>query len=113
MCSATQRGLRVRRSKAEVVLSVGWRSFIGPGNPYWKRPLGWTGGTISLEGWIGEGTGAEVVLDGPGGYEVEVGVGLRSLREEKMEAETAAPVAADRPAIIAKVVLDMETAGLL
>ena len=57
MCSATQAGLRVRRSKAEVVDGVGWRSETGPGKPYWKRPEGWTGAISSLEGVGGIGTG--------------------------------------------------------
>ena len=49
MCSATHCGFRVRRSKAEVVERVGWRSDTGPGKPYWNRPLGSTGGTMSLK----------------------------------------------------------------
>ena len=44
MCSATQCGLRVRRSKEEVREGAGRRSEIGPGKPYLKRPLGSTGG---------------------------------------------------------------------
>lgn len=65
MCSATQAGFRVRLSKAEVVESVGWRSEMGPGNPYRKRPLGFTGGMISFRGCArvaGTGSGAELVL---------------------------------------------------
>ena len=34
MCSATQCGFLVRRSKQEVVEAVGRRSDVGPGNPY-------------------------------------------------------------------------------
>ena len=41
---------------------------MGPGNPYWKRPFGSTGGTISLSGRgvvTGVGSGAEeVVVEG-------------------------------------------------
>ena len=42
MCSATQAGLRVRRSKEDVREFAGRRSATGPGKPYWKRPLGST-----------------------------------------------------------------------
>jgi hypothetical protein len=44
MCSATQAGLRVRRSYEDVRDGVGRRSAMGPGKPYWKRPLGSTTG---------------------------------------------------------------------
>lgn len=43
MCSATQDGLRVRRSKALERGRVLISSAIGPGKPYWKRPTGSTG----------------------------------------------------------------------
>lgn len=43
MCSATQDGLRVRRSKALVRERVSIWSATGPGKPYWKSPAGSTG----------------------------------------------------------------------
>ena len=42
ICSATHAGFRVRRSKDDVSEAAGRRSATGPGNPYWKRPLGST-----------------------------------------------------------------------
>ena len=61
---------------------------------------------MSLSGRGYEGTGAEV--------EVEVGVSedtvagtLRSERDEKIAAVAAAPVAAEMPAMMARVVLDI------
>ena len=105
ICSATHCGLRVRRSKADVVERVGWRSEIGPGKPYWKRPLGSTGGMMSLKraGYAG--------TDVVGVDAVTAGRGFFSDRLEKIAAVAAAPVAADTPAIIAKVVFDMVTSS--
>jgi hypothetical protein len=64
MCSATQVGLRVRRSKALVRGALVRRSAMGPGNPYWKRPVGSTGEGIdgAREGEDGYGEGAAVVV---------------------------------------------------
>ena len=78
ICSATQTGFRVRRSKAEVVDGVGWRSFTGPGNPYWNRPDGFTGATRSLDGYCGmvrSGTCGTVGF-GEGTVEAEIGAFL-------------------------------------
>ncbi len=69
MCSATQAGFLVRRSKDEVVESVGRRSLTGPGKPYWKTPVGLTGGRRSLRSGVGRGAGTG------GGGRVEVAVG--------------------------------------
>lgn len=43
MCSATQTGLRRRRSKEDTREARVARSATGPGNPYWKSPAGSTG----------------------------------------------------------------------
>ena len=45
MCSATQEGLRVRRSKAPVRGRLSRASETGPGKPYCRIPLGSTGPT--------------------------------------------------------------------
>ena len=110
ICSATHAGFRVRRSKADVVDGVGCRSETGPGNPYWKSPAGFTGAWVSLVGkglWAGVEDGCGVVVG-----IIAIGVAdaegaLRSPREEKKAAVAAAPVAAETPAIIAKVVFDI------
>lgn len=109
MCSATHIGLRVRRSKEEVVERVEWRSLMGPGKPYWKRPLGFTGGTRFLRGygWAGMGADGEVVVGRFAVVGTATGVVLRSGREEYSAAVAAAPVAAEMPAMTAKVVFDM------
>ena len=64
MCSATQEGLRSRRSKEETSAFRVARSATGPGNPYWKSPAGSTGGRIFCAG-VGiapvTGAGTEVV----------------------------------------------------
>lgn len=99
----------MRRSKAEVVESVGRRSEIGPGNPYWKSPFGFTGATISLRGRgenPGVGGGGEVVVEGVGAVEEGMVVSAR-FRLEKIAAVVAAPAAADMPAITANVVFDI------
>ena len=111
ICSATHNGLRVRRSNADVVESVGRRSEIGPGNPYWNRPFGFTGGASSLSG-----RGADDGTGGSGKVAVEVeGIVvegnvlwlLSRFRFEKTAAVVAAPAAADMPAMTANVVLDI------
>lgn len=62
MCSATQEGLRRRRSKEETRAWRVARSAMGPGKPYWKRPAGSTGEIISFAGNApGIGAGTEVV----------------------------------------------------
>ena len=106
MCSATQKGLRVRRSKQEVVLRVVLRSLIGPGKPYWKTPFGLTGGirSFKVDGRVERFEG-EVVED-DGGVDVGMGPFLSGL-EEKIAAVVAAPAAAEMPAIIARVVFDI------
>lgn len=86
MCSATQKGFRVRRSKEEVRLAAGRRSAMGPGKPYWKRPLGSTGAgarALVMVGGEGMGTGWPV-REGETAVVVVVtvvGVGV-SLRKE-------------------------------
>lgn len=66
MCSATQCGFRLARSKEEVRDGAERRSAIGPGKPYWKMPLGSTGGTkgTGREGssWPRMGTGGGGVV---------------------------------------------------
>ena len=61
MCSATQDGLRVRRSKEDVRALTGRKSATGPGKPYWKRPFGSTGGVMAVMG-LDMGTGVEGVV---------------------------------------------------
>jgi len=115
MCSATQKGFRVRRSKEEMRELRVARSDIGPGKPYWKRPAGSTGegveGVVFGGVWKGEGPGIE-------GAELEVDVEAivvvvvvwSFLSEERVEyiaAVTPAPVAALTAAIIANVVFDI------
>ena len=111
MCSATQAGLRVLRSKAEMVERVGRRSDIGPGKPYWKRPEGFTGLIRSfLDDWIGTGVAGDVGVVGVGTLLVGLGgtaVTLQSRRDDKNAAEAAAPAAAETPAMIATVVFDI------
>lgn len=36
---------------------LGRRSLIGPGKPYWKTPVGFTGGVMSLRKGVGRGAG--------------------------------------------------------
>ncbi len=112
MCSATHAGLRVLRSNAEVVDRVGRRSDIGPGKPYWNSPEGLTG---VIKSFLDRGTGNGAAgFVGVGTVVVEVGgsVGtLRSRRDEKNAAEAAAPVAADTPAMMARVVFDILSTG--
>ena len=112
MCSATQAGLRVRRSNAEVVERVGRRSEIGPGKPYWKRPEGFTGWIKSfLDKGMGTGAAGDLGVVDVGTVVVGVGwsggISCRSRRDERKAAEAAAPVAAETPAMIARVVFDI------
>ena len=114
MCSATHKGFRVRRSKADVVESVGRRSEIGPGKPYWKSPLGFTGGTSSLRdrgGDAGTGGREDVVVEGVETVG-EAEVALSRLRLEKIAAVVAAPAAADIPATTANVAFDILDYGV-
>ena len=107
MCSATQWGFRVCLLKHDVVETVGCMSATGPGKPYCSTPEGSTGardlgdtaercdeGSVSL----GRREGRVAVPAG--------GATLRSLAE-KSAVTAAAPVAAEMPAITAKVVFDM------
>lgn len=71
MCSATQCGLRVRRSKEEVREGAGRRSATGPGKPYLKRPLGSTGGE-SVKGVGGVERGKDAGVGGGGDVVVVV-----------------------------------------
>lgn len=97
MCSATHQGFRLRRSKAETVDKVGWRSDTGPGKPYLKSPEGSMGVTRSLGVYGLAGGGASMGVE----------VGLRSEREDRMRVEAAAPAAAETPATIARVSFDI------
>lgn len=110
MCSATQEGLRRRRSKEEIRALRVARSATGPGNPYWKRPAGSTGDMISL-GTIGvpagTGAGTEVVDVADTAVEDATACTFFSDRVEYIAAVTPAPVAALKAAIKARVVLDM------
>ena len=81
MCSATQCGFRVWRLKDEVVLRVEFRSLMGPGKPYWKTPLGLTGGIMSFsEEGRDPGTGAAGPVE-VGIEEAEILGALRSFEE--------------------------------
>jgi len=112
MCSATQLGLRRRRSKEEMRECRVARSATGPGNPYWKRPAGSTGGVISLvvgRGMApGTGAGTDDVVEVA---ETEVDEAAAwiffSERVEYIAAVTPAPVAALTAAISARVVFDI------
>ena len=110
MCSATQDGLRVLRSKEEVSEAAGRRSATGPGKPYWKIPAGSTGPVTAFVGKMGAAGGGAlapllVVLTDVVVVAIE-GLGV-SLRDANIEAVTAAPVAALAAAIRAKVAFDM------
>ena len=61
---------------------------------------------MSFNGRGRDGTGVDVELDA-GVSEGVVGGSLRSGRDEKIAAVAAAPVAAEMPAMMARVVLDM------
>jgi hypothetical protein len=114
MCSATQKGLRVRRSNEEVKEGIGRRSAMGPGKPYWKRPLGSTrAGCLSVlyeSGRLGRGTGAGIGAAGVRTVvvvvDVTVLVGVGFLLEY-IAAVRAAPAAALEAAMMARVALDM------
>ena len=113
MCSATQKGFLVRRSKEEIRELRVARSATGPGKPYWKSPAGSTGGLAAVgrgrAPGAGAGTGtvevAGVLVDGV------VGVGclffLSGVARDMLAAVMAAPVAALTAAIIAKVDFDI------
>jgi hypothetical protein len=111
MCSATQCGLRVRRSKEDVREAALRRSATGPGKPYWKTPLGSTGragvaATCGMPGTggIGAGRGGPVVVVV---VVVVVDRGVSFFDVVKRAAVAAAPVAAPAAAIKAKVTFDM------
>lgn len=115
MCSATQNGFLVRRSKEEIRELRVARSATGPGKPYWKSPAGSTGAVMARA--PGKGTGAGRVADavGEGGVESVGGVGLVflvvGLARDMLAAVTAAPVAALTAAMIANVVFDILKEG--
>lgn len=66
MCSATHAGFRVRRSYVDVRDAAGRRSFTGPGKPYWKTPLGSTGGARAAATGLGM-AGTDEIGVGRGG----------------------------------------------
>lgn len=110
MCSATQEGLRSRRSKDETSAFRVARSAIGPGKPYWKSPAGSTGGMISLPAigrLVGTGAGREVVEVADIEVEDFAAWIFFSERVEYIAAVRPAPVAALTAAMIAIVVFDM------
>jgi hypothetical protein len=114
MCSATQEGLRRRRSKEDINAFRAARSATGPGKPYWKRPAGSTGGIMPLDSVFcatgrdtGIGAGKDVVDDAVTDVELVTAWIFFSDRVEYMAAVIPAPVAAETPAMIANVVLDM------
>lgn len=108
MCSATQCGFRVRRSKADVVEGVGCKSEIGPGKPYWNRPVGSTGALMgfSERGDCRTAAGGIVELGEPAIGVEGVVMALRS-RADNSAAVAAAPVRAETLAMIARVVFDI------
>lgn len=86
------------------------RSATGPGNPYWKRPAGSTGGNIDVPA-IGRapGTGAGREVVDVADIEVEVCMAWISFLDlvEIIAAVMPAPVAALTAAMIANVVFDI------
>lgn len=106
MCSATHDGFLVRRSKAEVVESVGLRSETGPGKPYCMRPEGSTGISsfaVKLEN-PGVAAAGEVFVGAVFGVVAE----FEGLRSDPMKiVAAAAPAAADTPATIANLDFDI------
>jgi len=110
MCSATQEGLRRRRSKEEMSAGRVARSATGPGKPYWKSPAGSTGGIMSFaDRGRGPGTGAgtEVVEVADTAVLDCAACNFFSERVEYIAAVMPAPVAALTAAIIANVVFDI------
>lgn len=110
MCSATQEGLRSRRSKEETRALRVARSAIGPGKPYWNSPAGSTGGIISFPAigrLAGTGAGREVVEVADIEVDDFAAWIFFSERVEYIAAVTPAPVAALTAAMIAIVVFDM------
>lgn len=108
MCSATQEGLRSRRSKEDTRACRVARSAMGPGKPYWKSPAGSTGEIISFAGKKPvTGAGTDVVDVAETDVEDAIACAFFSDLVEYIAAVTPAPVAALKAAIIAKVVLDM------
>jgi hypothetical protein len=91
------------------------RSATGPGNPYWKRPAGSTGGIISLpEMGIAPGTGAGRDVVEVADIDVEVLTALICDSERVLVVAYVmlAAVAALMAATIAIVVFDMVKVGL-
>ena len=84
---------------------------MGPGKPYWKMPVGFTGGMRSLRSGLGRaagtGGGGDKGDGTPGGGDVGVGDSLRWERDARMAAVAAEPAAAETPAMIANVVFDI------
>lgn len=111
-CSATQCGFRVIRLYADRCAVVVRVSVTGPGKPYFKMPVGFTGSPRKEGGDDGIGAGTSTpgdVRDGEGD-DVVLGVGLSDLEpEENIKAVRAAPAPADVAAMMARVVLDILT----
>ena len=111
MCSATQKGFLVRRSKEEMRELRVARSATGPGKPYWKSPAGSTGEVRAVAPGKGMGAGRVLEGEGEGGVDSRVGVGCFFLSvgvaRDMLAAVTAAPVAALTAAMIANVVFDI------
>jgi hypothetical protein len=63
ICSATQIGFRIRRSKAPVRGKVERGSLTGPGNPYCRIPVGSTGVAVDAL-TASDGVGACIGGDG-------------------------------------------------
>jgi hypothetical protein len=87
-------------------------SETGPGNPYWKRPAGSTGGMMGREPCLGTPIGSGgggAAREGAVALVVVVVVVTVSSRLERpyAAAVVAAPMAADVPATRARVNLDM------
>lgn len=112
MCSATQYGFFLSRSYEEVNEAAARRSATGPGNPYWKRPLGSTGlmGRASFAIGFKTGIGGRAVDEFDTVVVVVVvatgGSGV-VLREPYNAAVAAAPAAAPPAATMANVTFDI------
>lgn len=119
MCSATQVGFRSRRSKEDIREGRVARSDIGPGKPYWKRPVGSTGGgrPSFIVGIVGigpkTGAGTEVVDVAETAVDDATACIFFSERVWYIAAVTPAPVAALTAAMIARVVFDILRAASL
>jgi hypothetical protein len=90
------------------------RSATGPGNPYWNKPAGSTGGIISFAGTgtvFGTGAGTEVVDVAETDVEEATAWAFFSERVEYIAAVTPAPVTAETAAMIAIVAFDILKEG--